>query len=76
MAEKKKQSLPPNVITPLQGYAHQAHEFYTALQDAGFTIEEAWSLLLRTLPDWEIEEPDLIGEDEIDLEDWGLDEEE
>ena len=66
---KKKDQLPVDLFTPLQVYAHQAHEFYTALQDAGFTEGEAWDLLLRQLPDWEIEAPDFLDDIEEDEED-------
>lgn len=66
---KKKDSLPVNLFTPLQVYAHQAHEFYTALKDAGFEEGEAWDLLLRQLPDWEIEAPDFLDNDDIEEED-------
>lgn len=52
MANKPK--MPTDILTPLQGYAHQAHELYTAFQEAGFADEEAWVLLLNHLPEFEI----------------------
>jgi hypothetical protein len=43
-----------DVMTPLQMYAYQANELYLSFQDAGFSQDEAWALLLNHLPDFEI----------------------
>lgn len=68
MAKKKKetqaQELPLDFFTPLQEYAHQAHELYNSFATAGFTEGEAWELMVRHLPDWELEAPDFIDKDE------------
>jgi hypothetical protein len=40
----------------------QAHELYTEYKDAGFTEGEAWDLLMRQLPDLELEGLDFIEE--------------
>jgi len=59
MARKKKaEELPLDFFTPLQQYAHQAHELYNSFVSAGFTEGEAWELMVRHLPDWELEEPE------------------
>lgn len=50
MAEK----ISADVMTPLQMYAYQANELYVSFQDAGFTQDEAWALLLNHLPDFDI----------------------
>ena len=55
----------PEVLTPLQAYAIQANELYVAFKQAGFAEEEAWSLLLNHLPEFEIP----IFGDFADLED-------
>lgn len=49
-----KETMPIDIMTPLQAYAYQAHELYTAFQDAGFGENEAWALLANHLPDFEI----------------------
>ena len=41
-------------ITPLQTYALQAHELYEAFKYAGFAEGEAWDLLIRHIPDFEL----------------------
>ena len=65
MAEKKKaEQLPLDLFTPLQEYAHQAHELYNSFAEAGFTEGEAWELMVRHLPDWELEAPEFIEIDE------------
>ena len=45
------------VITPLQAYAHLAHELFTSFLEAGFSEAEAWELLIRNMPEWEFPEP-------------------
>jgi hypothetical protein len=58
------------VITPLQAYAHEAHELFQAFLNAGFGEGEAWELLMRNLPDWEFPEPLLsMNLEEIEEED-------
>ena len=70
MAEKKKaEQLPLDLFTPLQEYAHQAHELYNSFAEAGFTEGEAWELMVRHLPDWELEAPESIEIDEEQDED-------
>lgn len=70
MAKKKKveqvqaSEMPLDFFTPLQEYAYQAHELYNSFAQAGFTEGEAWELLVRHLPDWELESPDFIEKDE------------
>jgi hypothetical protein len=65
MAEKKKaEELPLDLFTPLQEYAHQAHELYNSFAEAGFTEGEAWELMIRHLPEWDLEAPDFIEIDE------------
>jgi hypothetical protein len=44
-------------VTPLEAYAFEAHELYTAFIKAGFTEGEAWDLLTRQLPEWEFPAP-------------------
>ena len=59
MAKKKKaEELPIDFFTPLQEYAVQAHELYNSFASAGFTEGEAWELMVRHLPDWELDEPE------------------
>jgi len=59
MAKKKKaEELPIDFFTPLQQYAVQAHELYNSFAQAGFTEGEAWELMVRHLPDWELDEPE------------------
>ena len=60
-----KETMPLDIMTPLQVYAHQAHELYTSFKEAGFIEEEAWSLLLNHLPEFEIP----IYGDYADMED-------
>ena len=70
MAEKKKaEELPLDLFTPLQQYAHQAHELYNSFAEAGFTEGEAWELMIRHLPDWDLEAPDFIEITEEEEED-------
>jgi len=65
MAENKKtEELLLDFFTPLQEYAHRAHELYNSFAQAGFTEGEAWELMLRHLPDFELEAPDSIEKDE------------
>ena len=65
MAKKKKaEELPLDFFRPLQSYAHQAHELYNSFAQAGFTEGEAWELMVRHLPDWELESPDFIDKEE------------
>lgn len=61
---KKKSKPDLSFLTPLKMHAVQAHELYTEYKKAGFTEGEAWELLMRQLPDWEIEAPDYIDEEE------------
>jgi hypothetical protein len=49
-----KEEIEVDFITPLQGYAIQAHELYESFKQAGFTEGEAWELLLRHIPDFEL----------------------
>jgi hypothetical protein len=44
--------LPPDVITPLQAFAFEAHELYGAFKEAGFNEDESWDLLTRLIPAW------------------------
>ena len=44
----------PIIFTPLQAYAFQAHELFTSFKQAGFSPDEAWSLLCHHLPDFEL----------------------
>jgi hypothetical protein len=44
----------PQIFTPLQAYAIQAHELFASFKEAGFTPDEAWSLLGHHLPDFEL----------------------
>ena len=44
----------PQIFTPLQAYAYQAHELFMSFQEAGFSSDEAWSLLGHHLPDFEL----------------------
>jgi len=65
MAKKKKaEEEALDFFTPLQEYAHQAHELYNSFADAVFTEGEAWELMIRHLPDWELESPDFTDKDE------------
>ena len=71
MAEKKKaEGLPLDFFSPLQEYAYQAHELYNSFADAVFTEGEAWELMIRHLPDWELESPDFTekGNEDVDEE--------
>lgn len=65
MKEKKKaaEELPLDFFTPLQQYAHMAHELYNSFAEAGFTEGEAWELMVRHLPDWELDEPEFTSEE-------------
>lgn len=67
----------PIIFTPLQAYAYQAHELFESFKQAGFTPDEAWSLLGHHLPDFElpvyVETMDMDG---IDMEMEDGDEEE
>ena len=68
MAKKKKaEQLPLDFFTPLQEYAHQAHELYNSFADAGFTDGEAWELMVRHLPDWELDSPEFSKKDIEDV---------
>lgn len=68
MAKKKKaEQLPLDFFTPLQQYAHQAHELYNSFAEAGFTEGEAWELMVRHLPDWELESPEFSEKDIEDV---------
>ena len=60
-----------NAITPLQAYAFEAHELFTAFVNAGFSEGEAWDLLIRQLPEWDFPAPmsDYNLDDEEDEED-------
>lgn len=49
-----KETMPAEILTPLQAYAIQANELYVAFKQAGFDEGEAWSLLLNHLPEFEI----------------------
>jgi hypothetical protein len=65
MAKKKKaEILPLDFFTPLQEYAHQAHELYNSFAQAGFTEGEAWELMVRHLPDWELDAPEYTDKEE------------
>lgn len=65
MAKKKKaEELPLDFFTPLQEYAYQAHELYNSFAQAGFTDGEAWELMVRHLPDWELDEPEFTNKGE------------
>ena len=65
MAKKKKaEQLPLDFFTPLQEYAYQAHELYNSFAGAGFTEGEAWELMIRHLPEWELESPEFTEKDE------------
>jgi len=71
MAKKKKaEELPLDFFTPLQQYAHQAHELYNSFASAGFTEGEAWELMVRHLPEWELDEPEFTekGLDDVNEE--------
>ena len=71
MAKKKKaEELPLDFSTPLQEYAHQAHELYNSFAQAGFTEGEAWELMVRHLPEWELDEPEFTekGLDDVNEE--------
>jgi hypothetical protein len=61
---KKKQKPDITFLTPLKLHAVQAHEVYTEYKNAGFTEGEAWDLLMRQLPDLELETIGFIEEDE------------
>lgn len=64
MAKKKKiQELPTDFLTPLQEYAHQANELYQSFRNSGFAEGEAWELMVRHLPDWELEAPEFIDKE-------------
>ena len=71
MAKKKKaEELPLDFFTPLQEYAYQAHELYNSFASAGFTEGEAWELMVRHLPEWELDEPEFTekGLDDVNEE--------
>jgi len=59
---KKKQKPDTTFLTPLKLHAVQAHELYTEYKEAGFSEGEAWELLMRQLPDLELEGLDFIEE--------------
>ena len=59
---KKKPKPDTTFLTPLKLHAVQAHELYTEYKEAGFTEGEAWELLMRQLPDLELEGLDFIEE--------------
>jgi hypothetical protein len=61
---KKKPEPKVDFLTPLKLHAVQAHELYTEYKEAGFTEGEAWELLMRQLPDLELEAIGFIEEDE------------
>jgi len=64
MAKKKKaEELSLDFFTPLQQYAHQAHELYNSFASASFSEGEAWELMIRHLPDWELEAPEYTEKD-------------
>jgi len=42
----------------------QAHELYNSFAQAGFTEGEAWELMVRHLPDWELDEPEFTEKGE------------
>lgn len=67
MAKKKKvegEALPLDFFTPLEEYAIQAHELYNSFAKAGFNEGEAWELMIRHLPDWELDEPEFMDKGE------------
>jgi hypothetical protein len=37
---------------------------YNSFAQAGFTEGEAWELMVRHLPDWELESPEFTDKDE------------
>ena len=61
---KKKPEPKVDFLTPLKLHAVQAHEVYTEYKNAGFTEGEAWDLLMRQLPDLELETIGFTEEDE------------
>lgn len=61
---KKKQKPDTDFLTPLKLHAVQAHELYTEYKEAGFTEGEAWDLLMRQLPDLELESVNFSDEEE------------
>jgi hypothetical protein len=67
---KKRQKPDTTFLTPLKLHAVQAHELYTEYKEAGFTEGEAWELLMRQLPDLELEALDFLEEglDDVDEE--------
>ena len=59
---KKNQKPDITFLTPLKLHAVQAHELYTEYKEAGFSEGEAWELLMRQLPDLELEGLDFMEE--------------
>ena len=64
---KKKPKPDTTFLTPLKLHAVQAHELYSEYKEAGFTEGEAWELMLRQLPELELEGIDFIEEDIEDV---------